>query len=291
MARITGKTLPQKKQAILYILSAAFFFALMNLFVKTAGDLPVWQKAMFRNLVALFIALGVVLREHTSLILKKGAGQWPALITRCVAGSLGVFCNFYAIGRLNIADASMLNKLSPFFAILFSIAVLREKPSRREWAMVFLAFGGALFVIKPSFNMACVPAVIGLISGMGAGLAYTCVRKLGIQGVKGPVIVFYFSLFSCLASIPGMVLTYQPMSAWQLISLLLAGASAAGGQFSITAAYSRAPAKELSVFDYTQVIFAALMSLGILGDFPDGWSLVGYAIIIGTAVYKWKSDQ
>ncbi|MCQ4021808.1 MULTISPECIES: DMT family transporter [unclassified Ruminococcus] len=278
-----------KKQAIACIISAAFFFALMNLFVKLSGDLPVWQKSMFRNLVAMFIALFVVIKERTSIKLEKK--NFLPMAVRCLAGTVGVICNFYAIGKLNIADASMLNKLSPFFAVIFSVFIMREKPKKVEWAAIIIAFIGALFVIKPTFNMDSFPAIMGVISGMGAGLAYACVRKLGTNGVAGPVIVFFFSMFSCLSVLPCVIFTYKPMSALQLAFLVMAGLSAAGGQFSITAAYSKAPAKEISVFDYTQVLFAAMLSFVFLGDLPDWLSFLGYAIIIGVAVFKWKYES
>ena len=278
----------KKKQAIVCIISAAFIFALMNLFVKLSGDLPVWQKSMFRNLVAMFIALFVVIKDRTSLRIEKK--NYLPMAIRCIAGTVGVICNFYAIGKLNIADASMLNKLSPFFAIIFSVFILREKPKKVEWITIIVAFVGALFVIKPTFNMESFPAMMGMLSGMGAGLAYACVRKLGTNGVAGPVIVFFFSMFSCLSVLPCVIATYEPMTFAQLAFLILAGLSAAGGQFSITAAYSRAPAKEISVFDYTQVLFAALLSFVILGDLPDWLSFVGYAIIIGVAIFKWKYE-
>ncbi|MFR1256487.1 MAG: EamA family transporter, partial [Eubacterium sp.] len=131
-------------------------------------------------------------------------------------------------------------------------------------------------------------ALLGALGGAGAGFAYTCVRRLGKGGVHGSVIVLAFSAFSCISVIPGVLLTYAPMTAFQFVSLLLAGAAAAGGQFSITAAYTKAPAKEISVFDYTQVLFAALLSLCVLGQVPDLLSIAGYVIIIGTAVFKWK---
>lgn len=103
-------------------------------------------------------------------------------------------------------------------------------------------------------NMQFVYALIGVCGGFGAGVAYTFVRKLGQSGERGPVIVMFFSVFSCIVTLPFMIIEYEPMSAIQLIFLLLAGASAAGGQLSITKAYTKAPAKEISVFDYTQVI-------------------------------------
>ena len=279
----------QKLKGIRYILFAAFFFASMNLFVKMAGDLPVWQKCFFRNLVAGFIAIGMLIKKRERIVIPKG--NWLPLALRCIGGTLGILCNFYAIGQMNIADASMLNKLSPFFCIILSIFVLKEKPNRKEVIAVILAFTGALFVVKPSFQMECIPALFGVLGGLGAGLAYTCVRKMSKNGMKGDIIVFCFAVFSCVSVIPGMLVTYEPMTAKQLVCLLLAGASAAGGQFSITAAYFHAPAKEISVFDYTQVIFAAILSFIFFRDLPDVWSFVGYAVIIGTAVWKWRVNQ
>ncbi len=282
----------QKNLGILYIMCAAFCFALMNLFVRLSGDLPVMQKSLFRNLVAAGIALAMIVKEREKIQFRteqaSAAKNIGFLLVRAGAGTIGILCNFYAVGTLNIADASMLNKLSPFFAIIFSIFVLKEKPKRKEWLAVIVAFLGALFVVKPSFHMESIPALIGLCGGLFAGLAYTFVRKLGQNGVKGNLIVFFFSTFSCLVVLPGVILQYKPMTGQQLLFLLLAGLAAAGGQFSITAAYTKAPAKEISVFDYTQVIFAALLSLVVLGEWPDVYSFIGYAIIIGTAVAKAK---
>ncbi|MGN0350883.1 MAG: DMT family transporter [Roseburia sp.] len=285
----------QKQLGILYILCAAFCFALMNLFVRLSGDLPVMQKSLFRNLVAAGIAFGMILKSREKVRFRteqaSAAKNIGCLLVRATAGTVGILCNFFAVGALNIADASMLNKLSPFFAIIFSIFVLKEKPKKKEWLAVLIAFVGALFVVKPSFQMESIPALIGLCGGLFAGLAYTFVRKLGQNGIKGNVIVFFFSVFSCVVVLPGVILQYQPMTVQQLVFLLLAGVSAAGGQFAITAAYTKAPAKEISVFDYTQVIFAAVLSLIVLGELPDVYSFIGYAIIIGTAVVKARENQ
>ena len=135
--------------------------------------------------------------------------------------------------------------------------------------------------------MQSVYALIGMLGGLGAGAAYTFVRRLGKKGVPGPVIVLFFSLFSCVVTLPFLICNFVPMSGKQFLILLLAGASAAGGQFSITKAYTKAPAKEISVFDYTQVLFAAALGFLFLNQIPDMLSLLGYVIIIGSAVFKW----
>lgn len=270
---------------IIYILLAAFFFALMNLFVRLSGDLPTLQKCFFRNAVAMLVAGALLLRSRQRF--RPTRTTAVGLLIRSVAGTVGLICNFYAVDHLSISDASLLNKLSPFFAIIFSALILKERANRVEWAAVVTAFCGALFVIKPSLNMSVIPALIGTLGGLGAGLAYTYVRRLGQQGVPSPVIVFVFSAFSCLLTLPSMLFAFSPMTLAQTLFLLLAGAAAAGGQFSITAAYTRAPAKELSVFDYSQIVFAALLGFVFLGQIPDLWSVIGYCIIIGAAVAKW----
>lgn len=279
------KPLDKKWLGIVYIVLSAFFFSLMSLFVRFAGDLPTFQKAFFRNLIAALVAFLALLKSG-SLKIKKGS--LPALLARAIAGTLGIVCNFYAIDHMNISDASILNKLAPFFSIIFSAILLKEKASAKDWILVAVAFVGALFVVKPSFELSqSLPALLGVLGGLGAGIAYTFVHYLGGKGERTAVIVFFFSTFSCLAVLPMMLLDFQPMSSMQVLFLLLAGCAASGAQFSVTAAYSCAPAKEISVYDYSQVLFTALWGALFLSEFPDYLSMIGYAVIIGAAVAKY----
>ena len=275
-----------KKQGILYIIMAGLFFALMTFFVRMAGNLPTMQKAFFRNAVAAVAALFLLARSEEGFKIKKSS--WRDLFLRSFFGTMGLICNFYAVDRLAIADANILNKLSPFFAIIMSYFILKEKANKTEWLCVVVAFIGALFVVKPSMDMQFVNAMIGMLGGFGAGVAYTFVRKLGKAGERGPVIVMCFSVFSCIVTAPFLIIGAKPMSLYQIVMLLLAGAAATGGQLSITKAYTKAPAKEISVFDYSQVVFAAVLGLVFLGQIPDLMSIIGYVIIIGSAVFKWN---
>lgn len=275
-----------KKQGILYIIMAGLFFALMTFFVRMAGNLPTMQKAFFRNAVAAVAALFLLARSEEGFKIKKSS--WRDLFLRSFFGTMGLICNFYAVDRLAIADANILNKLSPFFAIIMSYFILKEKANKTEWLCVVVAFIGALFVVKPSMDMQFVNAMIGMLGGFGAGVAYTFVRKLGKAGERGPVIVMCFSVFSCIVTTPFLIIGAKPMSLYQIVMLLLAGAAATGGQLSITKAYTKAPAKEISVFDYSQVVFAAALGLVFLGQIPDLMSIIGYVITIGSAVFKWN---
>lgn len=180
-----------------------------------------------------------------------------------------------------------MNKLSPFFAIIFSVFVLKEVANKYEWLAVAIAFIGALFVVKPSFNVDVIPAFAGMLGGCGAGLAYTYVRKLGQRGENGMMIVLFFSAFSTFCTLPFLIFNFKTMSLQQWGFLWLTGVAAAGGQVFITKAYSYAPAKEISVYDFSNVIFSAVWGVLFLEQVPDWLSIVGYVIIIGTAVVKW----
>ena len=276
--------LTDKQKAIIYIVCSAFFFALMNMFVRLSGDLPSVQKSFFRNFVAFFFALFIILRSKDKFSLNMKNLGW--FIGRSAFGTMGILCNFYAVDHLLLSDASILNKLSPFFAIIFSFILLKEKTTKVQAMAVVVAFTGALLVVKPGIAVAgaFITSLIGVSGGLCAGIAYTMVRALGQRGERGPVIVIFFSAFSCIVTLPFLIFDYHPMSPSQILMLLCAGLSAAGGQFTITAAYTHAPAKEVSVYDYTQIIFAAALGLIFFGQIPDIYSVIGYCIIAGVAV-------
>ncbi|MGN8809092.1 DMT family transporter [Absicoccus porci] len=272
-------------KGILFILLAALGFAFMSFFVKLAGNVPTMQKAFFRNIVAVLIASVSLVRYKGSLHVDKR--DYLPLFLRSLFGTIGLIFNFWAISRLALPDANILNKMSPFFAVLMSIFILGERPNSMDILTVIVAFVGAMFVVKPTAGLASLPAIVGLIGGMCAGTAYTFVRKLGKNNVPGPLIVFVFSAFSSIVCLIPMLMDYQPMTFIQLLCLILAGCSAALGQFSVTAAYTFAPAKEISVFDYSQVIYAAILGFLVFHEWPDRMSLIGYVLIIGTAIVKW----
>ncbi|MBR4023037.1 MAG: DMT family transporter [Ruminococcus sp.] len=272
-----------KYKGIFFIILSAFFFALMALFIRIAGDIHFVQKAFFRNLIAFFFALAIMIKNKEKITIRRK--YLPDLLMRAVAGTIGIFCNFFAIEHLVLSDASMLNKMSPFFAILFSYLILKEKLNLRQGLIVFLAFIGSLFIVRPTTELFHNPAsIIGLIGGIAAGAAYTFVRRLGQNGENKSMIVLFFSGFSCLVTVPYLIFSFEPMTAKQLAALIGAGLSAAGGQFSITAAYFHAPAKEISVYDYSQLIFSMLLGFVFFGHIPEFMSIIGYAVIIASAV-------
>lgn len=275
----------RKTKGIICIIAAAFGFSLMSVFVRLAGDLPSFQKAFFRNLIALIFMAGALIKKKSGFLPQKGNGLY--LLGRSLFGTFGIICNFYAIDRLLLADANMLNKLSPFFAIIFSALLLKEKPNIIQLGGVITAFAGMLMIVKPGFTgMSFFPAAIGTLGGAGAGIAYTFVRKLGSRGEDSTKIIFWFSAFSTAVCLGFMLIpgNFEIMSARQILFMCLAGLCACIGQFGITNAYIFAPAREISIYDYSQVVFAALLGFILFGQIPDIFSIFGYILICGAGI-------
>ena len=275
-------TKSNRLKGIFFIILSAFGFAVMSAFIKLSGDLPNIQKVFFRNLVSAIIALFLIIKHKGSFTGKKENRK--ILIYRSLFGTIGIIFNYYAIDNLVLSDANMLNKISPFLVVVFCALILKEKINLKQILAIIVAFIGALFIVKPSFDIRVVPYIIGFLSAVFAALAYTCVRMLGNKE-EYYTIVFFFSTFSLVTVLPMFIYVYEPMTTMQFVYLILAGIFASLGQFGVTLAYKYAPAKEISIFDYSNIIFSAILSIFLFGVYPDKLSVVGYFIIFAAAFY------
>ncbi|WP_010168575.1 DMT family transporter [Candidatus Epulonipiscium viviparus] len=273
--------LNNRTKGILFILVSALSFALMSACIKIVGPLPIFQKVFFRNLISLFIATALVLKHKSSFVGKPENRKY--LILRAVLGTAGIIFNFYAIEKLVLSDATMLNKLSPLFVILFSYLFLKEHINRNQIVAITIAFLGALLILKPSFNSDMIPGISGILGALSAGAGYTCLRILKTEPYYRTV--FAFSAVSCAIVLPFAIYFYLPMTSFQFLTLMLAGVFATITQFSLTLAYSFAPAREISIFDYSNIIFSAIISYFLFYELPDILSVIGYFVIFGASLY------
>ena len=281
-------TKSNRLKGIFFIILSSFGFAVMSAFIKFSGDLPNIQKVFFRNLVSAIIALFLIIKHKGSFTGKKENRK--ILIYRSLFGTIGIIFNYYAIDNLVLSDANMLNKISPFLVVVFCALILKEKINLKQILAIIVAFIGALFIVKPSFDIRVVPYIIGFLSAVFAALAYTCVRMLGNKE-EYYTIVFFFSTFSLVTVLPMFIYVYEPMTTMQFVYLILAGIFASLGQFGVTLAYKYAPAKEISIFDYSNIIFSAILSIFLFGVYPDKLSVVGYFIIFAAAFYMFLYNK
>lgn len=272
-------------KGIFCIIIAGFGFALMSLFVKLSGDLPSMQKGFFRNIIAVFISSIPLIKHWKVINIPRNNTGWLVLISRSVFGTIGLVLNFYAISHISLADSSIIQKLSPFIIIILSYIFFKEEMTRFQVFAIIIAFIGITLIIKPSGNnIISMGALAALLGALCAGIAYTCVRYLGTHNISGEFIIFFFSSLSSLMLLPYLILDYRTMTYYQLSMLILAGISATIGQYGVTFAYKFAAAKNISVFDYSQVLFSGIFGYMFFGEFPDFQSLIGYIIVISVGI-------
>ena len=288
-----------RTKGIACLVASAFGFAVMAACVRLCDDyggaVSSFQKSFFRNIIAFAIALAVYLKEFgfhpnrcgraESTTPPQGrAKAWLLLVLRSALGTIGIFGNFYALSHITIAESQTLNKTAPFFTVVFAWIFLKERVGGRAMGSLLLAFGGVLLIAKPGFaGEAAFPLAMGLMGGVCAGAAYTALHALAKSTMPSAFIILFFSAFSCLASVPFMLHSFDPMTLAQVLALLGAGAGAALGQFGVTLAYRFAAPREIAVFDYSNIIFTAIFGLLLFGQVPDAFSIAGFVLILFAA--------
>ena len=267
-----------KARGALLLTASAFFFALMSVFVRLSGDLPLFQKAVFRNAIAMLAAWAVIRTKRIPIRVPRTAAL--PLSIRIAAGTGAVLCNYYAIGHMALVSSNALSKMSPFFAILFASVFLHEKVGRGELVCILIALSGGLLLLAPDLSSMDTSALIGLTGGVLTGMTHTALRAMQKDSrVDGNVIIFLFCLVSLVFMAVPAIFVWKPMTAAQTAYLLLAGGACSAAQFTLTAAYGFAAPNEISICDYSQVIFSACFGFLLFSQVPGAVELTAYALI------------
>ena len=278
-----------KTKAILYMIISASLFAFMSAFVKLAGDLPSMEKALFRNIVSLIISFSILRYKKQPLWGQRKNRKM--LVLRGLIGSVGIICYFLSIDRLILADSSMLNKLSPFFVLIFAWIFLKNTIRPIQVLSIIIALFGSVLIIKPGFQFSStMPALIGVAGAIAAGLAYTVVSYLGDKE-SSYTIVFMFSLISTIICLPFLLIDLIIPSPSQVLLLLTGGSFSAGGQFLLTASYKHAPAGEVSIYQYSQIVIASILGIFFFAEIPDLYSIIGYLLILTAGYIMYKMSK
>ncbi len=274
-----------RNKGILYMVLSSFFFALMAAAVKLSGDIPTIEKLFFRNIVGFLAAACLIYRSGGSYL----GNNRRHLLWRSVFGLIALFLYFYAIDNLPLANAVILNQLSPFFVLILSALFLGEKILKAQGAALALALTGVLLVIKPEAGYTVVPALAGLFSAIFAGAAYVEIRHLR-HSDHPQTIVFYFTALTTLASLPfllgGRFIVPSPP---QFLALIAVGVFATVGQFFLTHSYRYAEAGDLSIYSYGLTIFSIMTGIILFREIPDAFSFLGVALILSGAFVNWRA--
>ncbi len=276
-----------RTKGILYMLGSSLSFTLMSASAKFTAEVPLTEKLFVRNSFAVVITLILVMKYGGTI---KGNNH-RLLLARAVLGFLGALCYFYAINYLSLNDATLLNKVCPFFVIIFSSIFLGEKIHKHNVPVLITGLFGAGLVLKPGFQYNFFAAFMALASAVTAGLSFTIIRHLR-KSDSPQVILLYFMGFSVIGTIPLMFFqSPRLLTTAEFLGLLSMGLFTSISQLCINMAYSCAPAGELSVFDYTTILFSAAAGYLMWHEIPDILSLLGGLLIIAAGLANYRMNR
>ena len=274
-------------QGVIWMLIATFFFALMGTFVKLGGEsFTPTELVFYRSSISLFFIMAIMRWNDVSY----SSNYMKLHLTRSSIGFISLLLFFYAINHLPLSTAISLNYTSPIFLGLLMPLILKRRVKKWLFLAVAIGFVGVFFILKPTFgNQNYFAGLIGLISGLGAAMAYLFVTQLG--QLKEPVLrtIFYFTLISTICS--GFMMFFGETNNIQfkhILILLGLGVSATIAQIAITKAYHVGNTLGNAGLSYLTIIFATIIGVVWFDEFIDSQTTLGILFIIISGVFASK---
>lgn len=266
--------------ATLMLVSGLLFAAAGAVVKDVATSLPNEMVVFFRSLIGLVALTPWLVHRGPRYFATRKLG---AHLVRALAGLAAMYCYFYALGRLPLAEAVLLNYSSPLFIPLAALLWVGEGFSYRLWWPIGIGFVGIALILKPGLSLLAPIALIGLAAGVFSALAMAGIRRL-TSTEPATRVVFYFSLVSALVSAVPLAWAWRTPDPALWLKLLLIGALATAGQLFMTRAYAHAPAAQVGPFMYGTVVFAGLFGWWLWGETPDLASLAGALLVAAAGI-------
>jgi len=270
-----------QKKGMLWIIVATFFFSLMGSFVKLgATHFSSVELVFYRSFISLlFLLIYIVIsqKEIKTPHLRKQ-------IDRGVVGFLSLAFFFYAIAHLNLGSAMTLNYTSPIFLGFFLPLISHQKIKKSILLCTITGFIGTLFILDPHGEwQSWFAGLIGLISGIGAALAYIHVIQLSKLNEPDWRTVFYFTLVSTLGSGLWISFTDYQRLIWDDVWILIPlGLSATIAQIAMTRAYRLGNSLVIGALSYLTIVFSGIISLLYFNETMRIEDVLGAILIIAS---------
>jgi len=292
--QMTNTNKEELKTAVKYMLVASLLFAITGAFAKLlSNSISSVEIVFFRNITGLIIISYAIYKVP----LIQSGGKPLLLFLRGFIGFSALLMYFYNIANIPLAEAQTFTKTSPIFTAIFSYFLLKEKLSFQAWLGIFVGFIGIIFITGFDISTLSKTDYLGILSGVGAGLAYTSIRELKkyyntraivfsfmFIGTLGPVILMIISEFYSSSTFDFALNTFIMPHGIQWVYILGLGLSATISQFTMTKAYSLAKGGIVGTIGYTNIVFSIFLGM-MLGDkFPSFYIILGIILIIFSGI-------
>jgi drug/metabolite transporter (DMT)-like permease len=261
----------------------AFWFSAMSFFVKLAGQrIPPMQIVLVRAVITAVLSYALVRRAGVS----AAGRRRPLLIIRGITGWAALTCFYFSLVHLPLGEATVIQYMNPVFAAILGALFLGERLGARDAAGILASMAGVVIIARPEIVFGGdhpIPPLYAVIAVGGAlfsASSYVTVRKL--RETDHPlVVVFYFTLISVPLALPLALAHWVWPSPAEWAVLVGVGLTTQLGQVYFTRGLQLEPAGRATAVGYLQIVFAALWGIVLLGERPDGWSVLGAAVIVG----------
>ena len=280
----------QVNKGIQYMLLASLLFAFMGVAAKELTDsMSSVEVVFFRNVFGVLFILISIYKSP----LKQLGGKFWLLIFRGVAGFVALLFFFYNISQIPLGEAMTFSKTSTIFTAVLAYIFLKEKLGIKGWIGVFIGFIGIVFITEFDGSSLEKSDYLGILSGVGAALAYTSIRELRkfydtraivlsfmAIGTIGPVILMIIGSFYSNPNLDFMLGTFVMPKVDDWIYIILLGIFSTYAQIYMTKAYSFTKAGIIGTISYSNIVFSIILGL-LWGDaFPSMLIILGIILIV-----------
>ncbi len=276
-------TLPVAFQAALLMVVGCLFLAALGGFIKELSNsgMHVFEIVFLRNVAGLAVLLPWLMKSGPSVLKTKRPGLY---FVRGFFGFVSMLAWFYAVTEIQLAEAVALNFTAPIFGTLLAIIFLREVVRLRRWAAVIVGFAGAMLILRPGAIEMSTGAYAAVFSAATMACSITCVKLLSRTESTPAIVAWTQIIIMPMSFFPAIY--YWTTPTWdQLYYIVAMGICATLGHLLFTKAYSIADATYVMPFDFSRLVFSAIIGFFFFAQEPDIFVWIGAAVIFGSAVY------
>lgn len=258
---------------------AAFWFALMNVFVKKVNHLPAMELVFFRCSISTFFCFGGIFMQKLNW---KGTNR-KLLLLRGTFGTISLWLYFLTLKKLSLGTAVSIQYMSPIFSVIVASYLLKEKIAPVQFLFFAISFAGVLFVKGFDPGVSTLYLVVGMGSALGSALAYNMIRNL--KDKEHPlVVVLHFQLLAAIVGLVFSIFNWQTPTGWDWLYLFLVGATTQLAQMAMTRSLQNDKVANVTILQYTGIIYALVFGYFLFDESHDVFAIIGMLLIVGGVV-------
>lgn len=278
-------------RGIAFAVSCMFLFALMDAISRVLTrdhGLPVPQILWIRFIIFFVFAVIVIGPAKFGAAFRSAMPGIQLIRGVALIFEIGIF--ILALGFLPLGDVHAVAAAAPLVVLVLASFMLRERVTLSIWLAVLVGMAGVVVVVRPGLRELDWYHVIPVLGALSWGLYQTLVRMVGRRDTANTTLAYTVAVGVVLTSFVGPFFWKWPtLTGWGL--LLLSGLMGAGAHLALIKAYEACSAPRLQPYGYTLVLWAVVVGAVGLGEFPDAWTLIGAAIIVGAGVFAWLRER